>query len=335
MTIRKMSVPAVVIAMLPLAGCRKDLCYDHNLHGTRIQVHKQPEWVLEWERDNTLTDWQQSWDEEFGVDYDDLRPGMPSGLRVVNYEESGNVRIHNIPAEGGIVSLAEGNHAFLLYNNDTEYIVFNDVDSWASASATTRTRTRSSYFAQGHDGEITVNPPDMLYSCYVPDYTAVRAVEPDELPVTMQPLVYTYYVRYEFKSGREYVALARGALSGMARSVYLFDGSTSDDAVTLLYDCELTDYGAEARVMSFGVAAQSAVFRSGETYNLNLEVRLTNGNLKSFDVDVTSQMRSQPRGGVIVVEGLGISDTEGTAGGSGFDVEVNGWGEYEDIPLPL
>ena len=72
-----------------------------------------------------------------------------------------------------------------------------------------------------------------------------------------------------------------------------------------------------------------------EAYNLNLEVRLKNGNMKNFDVDVTSQIQQQPRGGVIVVKDLEITDDEGLAGGSGFDVEVNGWGEYEDIPLPL
>lgn len=332
MTIKKIFAVAAALAVLPLTGCRKDLCYDHNLHGTKVQVNIQPTWVQEWE--DGSGNWQQNWNQSFGVAYDDLRPAIPSGLRVLDYEEDGAVRTNNIAPEGGIVSLSDGNHAFLCYNNNTEYIVFNNVDSWASASATTRTRTRASYFAQGHADEVTVNPPDMLYAAYVPDYTAVRAVEPDVLPVEMRPLVYTYYVRYEFKSGLDYVALARGALSGMARSVYLGDGSTSDEAVTVLYDCTLTGYGAEARVMTFGVASQGAA-RAVEAYNLNLEVRLKNGNMKNFDVDVTSQIQQQPRGGVIVVKDLEITDDEGLAGGSGFDVEVNGWGEYEDIPLPL
>lgn len=68
---------------------------------------------------------------------------------------------------------------------------------------------------------------------------------------------------------------------------------------------------------------------------MNLEVRLKNGNLKSFDFDVTDQVAAQPQGGVIVVSGIEIPDEEGMEGGSGFDVDVDGWGEFEDIELPF
>ena len=52
---------------------------------------------------------------------------------------------------------------------------------------------------------------------------------------------------------------------------------------------------------------------------------------------MTDQVKSQPRGGVIIVsDGLVITDEEGAAGfDSGFDIDVEGWGDYIDIPLPL
>ena len=46
-------------------------------------------------------------------------------------------------------------------------------------------------------------------------------------------------------------------------------------------------------------------------------------------------MRHQPQGGVIVVDGLEITDQEGAGGSSGFDVDVEGWGDYQDIPIVL
>ena len=49
MTIKKIFAVAAALAVLPLTGCRKDLCYDHNLHGTKVQVEIQPTWVQEWE----------------------------------------------------------------------------------------------------------------------------------------------------------------------------------------------------------------------------------------------------------------------------------------------
>lgn len=64
----------------------------------------------------------------------------------------------------------------------------------------------------------------MLYGNYMENYTAERKIEADELPVTMHPLVFTYLVRYEFSHGLEYVALARGALAGMAGAVWLNSG---------------------------------------------------------------------------------------------------------------
>ena len=234
-----------------------------------------------------------------------------------------------------------GEHSLLLYNNDTEYIVFDDMNSFASAKATTRTRTRASYAGNPYmenTVENTVNAPDMLYGNYMENYTAERKIEADELPVTMHPLVFTYLVRYEFSHGLEYVALARGALAGMAGAVWLNSGRTSEEAATILYDCSVEDFGTQACVQSFGIPDypnEHYTTRTERRYGLNLEVRLKNGKVKSFDFDVTDQVAVQPQGGVIVVSGIEISDVEGTEGGSGFDVTVKDWGEYEDIELPL
>ena len=53
-------------------------------------------------------------------------------------------------------------------------------------------------------------------------------------------------------------------------------------------------------------------------------MRLHNGAMKTFEFDVTDQVKAQPRGGVIIVsDGLVITDEEGAAGfDSGFDIDV-------------
>jgi len=275
------------------------------------------------------------------MEYHELCPDAPDGLRVQVYNEDGTNNILNVAPEGDIVRMRPGEHSLLLYNNDTEYIVFDDMNSFASAKATTRTRTRASYAGNPYmenTVENTVNAPDMLYGNYMENYTAERKIEADELPVTMHPLVFTYLVRYEFSHGLEYVALARGALAGMAGAVWLNSGRTSEEAATILYDCSVEDFGTQACVQSFGIPDypnEHYTTRTERRYGLNLEVRLKNGKVKSFDFDVTDQVAVQPQGGVIVVSGIEISDEEGTEGGSGFDVTVKDWGEYEDIELPL
>lgn len=188
-----------------------------------------------------------------------------------------------------------------------------------------------------------MNQPDMLYGAYIGSYEALPTQETVGLPVRLQPLTYTYLVRYEFQQGFQYVALARGALAGMAESVYLNDGHTGPEAATVMFDCTLRDYGPEATVKSFGIPDYpgdhygDGTRTTKRSYHLNLEVRLHNGAMKTFEFDVTDQVKAQPRGGVIIVsDGLVITDEEGAAGfDSGFDIDVEGWGDYIDIPLPL
>jgi hypothetical protein len=55
----------------------------------------------------------------------------------------------------------------------------------------------------------------------------------------------------------------------------------------------------------------------------------------SLDFDVTDQVRQQPHGGVIVVSGIEVKAEDGSQGSGAFDVDVNDWGDYEDIYLPL
>lgn len=334
-------------AMGIASSCQnKELCFDHDEHAPKSDVRVVAEYEKVWEyRYQDGTDWSiyPTWMQDFGMDYADLCPIIPEGLRVQVYNEDGTNNIHNISAYGGIVPMRPGEHSVLFYNNDTEYIVFDNMQHYASAKVTTRTRTRASYIGNSYidtkEGkENTVNQPDMLYGSYMPTYFAERSTQPDELRVLMRPLVFTYLVRYEFSHGIEYVSLARGALAGMASAVWLNNGHTAETPATVLFDCTVHDFGAQSLVRSFGIPDfpnEHYGTRAGRKYALNLEVRLKNGNTKTFEFDVTKQVEVQPQGGVIVVRGIEISDEEGQSGGSGFDVDVSDWGDFEDIDLPL
>ena len=323
--------------VLSLAGCRKDLCYNHAEHALAVRVDVEATWEREWEQAGA-TAWEEAWNAAWGVTYEGLRPEVATGIRAVVYRADGGMSEYNLGSDGGLLPMMEGRNSLLFYNNDTEYIVFDNVDESAMATASTRSRSRAN-FEDLREGERTVNAPDMLYGAYVRDYEAVPGFDTVALPVVMRPLVYTYLVCYEFSHGLKYVALARGALAGMAESVYLNDGHTGGATATVLYDdCEILDWGVAALVRSFGAPNHPNEDYSrapAGTYMLNLEVRLTNGEFKSFDFDVTDQVEAQPRGGVIVVRDIEVTDDEGSGIGGGFDVSVDGWGEYVDIELPL
>ncbi len=330
----------LTVMLIGVTSCEhKDLCYDHRDHAHRYHINVIADYRLDWEECCGGIDWEESWPEGY-LDYDGLRPTYPSGLRVVAYNTQGDYNIHNIKPQGGVVSLYEGVNDLLFYNNDTEYIIFSRTGNGATTRATTRTRTRATYepSVYAKEGEPTLSPPDMLFANYYENYYAEKVVEPTDVEVELQPLVFTYKIRYEFKSGLEYVAMARGALSGMASSVLLNTGETSDDSATLLFDCEVTDYGVRALVNSFGAPGYpnpNYPTRADNQHALNLEILLRNGRTIDFDYDVTNQLKSQPHGGVIVVKDIVISDDDGKQGSGAFDVEVDEWGPYEDVPLPL
>lgn len=340
---RKMTkILSLLALMVCSAACQhKDLCLDHSDHAHKHHINIIADYRFDWEECYGGTDWENNWPAGY-MDYDALRPTKPDGIRVVNSNDEGLQDKHNVSADGGVVTLFEGYNDVLFYNNDTEYIMFSNTNNIASTRATTRTMNRSTYMGgeYANKGEATMTPPDMLYANYYEDFYVEKLENPVDVNITLQPLVYTYKVRYEFEEGLKYVAIARGALSGMARSVLLYNGNTSEEAATILYDCEVADYGVRAMVNSFGVPGHphgNYPTRVDENakHSLNLELLLRNGSMVTFEFDVTDQVQAQPHGGVIVVGGIKVKETDGTQGSGAFDVDVNDWGPYEDINLPL
>lgn len=336
----------VTLLATVVCGCdHKDLCYNHPEHAIRYQTHVNASYDLIWEmREPDGYDWATHWPADFGMEYGSLNPSMPDGLCVNSYGVEGRKASRHLPAQGGVVELVPGLNSLLMYNDDTEYIIFDNLNNSVSAKASTRVRSRAGYKGNPLNpsysssvSEKTVSSPDRLFGYYAAEYDQLPSVTPATLDVTLRPLVFSYLIRYEFKHGLEYVGVARGALSGMAESVFLYDGHTGKDMVTILYDCKLHDWGVEAVVNSFGIPdyPNSVYSRTGAFYGLNLEVRLRNGKILQFDFDVSSQIAAQPHGGVVTVSGIEISDDIGSESGSGFEVDVDDWGEYEDIIINM
>lgn len=339
------SIPIIIaiVMMSLLTSCLEPLCYDH-FPTADIAF----DWEREWERDYGMSH-ADVWDADaYGLSYHELRPDKPEWVHLLLYNPDGSSDQKFLNPEGGkiIIDKSKGS-SMLFYNGDTEYIILSDLASLpeARASATSRSRSSASQVMKRHPDSRSTNPPDILWAAYLEETPDIAMHEVRGLPVKMQPLVYTYLIRYEFEAGLQYVALARGALGGMAESVYLRDGKTSDETSIILYDCDLKFYGCEARVRSFGVPGFPDEYygrsdldgdETERPYSLNLEVVLKNGKYLVFDFDITEQMRKQPRGGIITVSGIRIEDELGNAeGGSGFDVDLIGWGSHEDIELDI
>ncbi len=327
-----------LLAFTLLTSCeRTELCYDHF-----PTLELGLSWEHEWERDygmNHASNWNAAL---HGFNYDDMRPERPEWVNMVTNRPGGTTDEKYLNPEGGkfTVPVGEG-QSYLLYNGDTEYIMLQDIASLndARATATTRSRSGLAYINERHPDVRSTNPPDVIYAAYIENGPTFAVHDHHSLDVKMQPLVFTYIIRYEFEYGLEHVSLARGAIGGMAEAVYLRDGRTSDDASIILYDCDVKTYGCEAHVRSFGVPGfPDEYYGRAETsdrqYSLNLEILLRNGKTIEFNYDITDQMKKQPRGGVITVSGIRIEDQIGETD-SGFNVDVTDWPDHDVIDLPI
>ncbi|MDE6268864.1 MAG: DUF5119 domain-containing protein [Muribaculaceae bacterium] len=329
----------LMMVMSVLTSCRDELCYDHY---PTLSIDLS--WEKEWERDYGMNH-PANWDAALhGFEYDDIRPIKPEWVNMVIGKADGSFGETHLTPEGGKVNVELGDgQTYLLYNGDTEYITLSDITSFsdARASATSRSRAGMTYFNEHHPDVRSTSSPDVIFSAFVDKAHAFEIHEHVSLGVKMQPLVFTYIIRYEFEYGLDHVSLARGALGGMAESAYLLDGRTSDNSSIILYDCDVKDYGCEAHVRSFGIPGFPDEYYGradsnapDRPYSLNLEILLKNGKTVEFNYDIADQMKKQPRGGVITVKNIRIEDQIGESD-SGFDVSVTDWPNHDVIDLPI
>lgn len=332
---------------IALTSCRKELCFKHEEHSLSANADIKLMWMQEWENPYKAEtygfDWKRIWPKEnWPGNYEDYKPKISKGIRTQIHTGSARPITNNLKNFGGILPMPHGEHELLFYSNDTEYIVFCNTENPVTATAGTRVRTRPGYIPpKGHEHEQTVNPPDMLYASYIPEYKAYLSHETEHLSVTMFPRTYTYLIRYKFKSGLEYVANAKGALTGMASKAYLHDGHTDNTTVTLLFDCKIDELGCKAKVMSFGVP--NFAYKLNEytddaeklNFVLNLEVILKNGKRLNYYLDVSKYMRVQPRGGILFFPDIEVSDKYGNESPGNFDTDIGEWEDTIDIPLPI
>jgi hypothetical protein len=345
------------VMLLLLCSCRQhDLCFEHTQsYAIQTKFSYQLVWHENYDGYADIEDINLDWMDKMPMELAEIsrssEPTEPEGMRVIVLSDGERRAMYNVNPFGGAVSMEPGEYSLLFYNNDTENIIFSEDYSMAETmTATTRTRTRVTYRGNPYvedDDEHTVSEPDVLFCKYVDSFSPEDFGYDNTMELDMRPVVFTYLVSFKFASGFEYVALARGALAGMAESVYLIDGTTTENTATILFDCNLSDNCVVAQVKSFGIPGyipesgvnveKTLVRDDGgqRSYGLTLEIRLKNGSLKTFNFDVTDQVALQPNGGVITVDGVEISAEDGKMGGSMFNVEVDDWGEYTDVTLPL
>lgn len=329
----------IAISLILLPGCRQELVYE-DVADNPYRLNMELEWVLDWEV-NADYNWSDNWD-DLGADndYDYFRPRKPEGVAVILYNElNGNYvfskELH-LSSAGGSFSIEPTTRAILFFNDDSDYVVVNNLGSPHTVTASTGNHTNTS-FTDLHKGERSVKQPDILYGSFmeITEEQILKGEIPDK--VVISPLVYGYVIKYHIEKNLEYVKEATGALAGMAENVNIMTGTTSDSKATFVFECDKTSYGIGVQVMTFGIPSMQGFNSKASSdysgqHDLRMIVKLTNGKTVTLDHDITDQIANQPKGGVITIPDINISD-DMVGGNSGFQPDVDDWGENTDIPL--
>lgn len=166
----------------------------------------------------------------------------------------------------------------------------------------------------------------------------------------LEPITYIYLTQVIFHNNKGRVVAVEGNanLSGMARSVVLNSGIAGSDAIAVDYnvrfkkDCNMNGESVDiagGRLMSFGMCningTRFAKTRAGVTraddglkHYMDVTMQFSNGMDSTFVFDVTDQVQTRYKGGVITVElDMDTVPIPRRKGGSGFDAVVV---DYED-----
>ena len=192
-------------------------------------------------------------------------------------------------------------------------------------------------------------------------YDPERHVYFRQLEMILRPITYIYLTQVILHNNNGRITAVDGSsnLSAMARTTCLNSGRAGDDAITVNYgvrmkrnipmvpysetagvngttETEGTATNAEivdiigGRLMTFGIPGHraNAISRAGEVHDehrhyIDLNMQFNNGIDSLFVFDVTDQVRSQYKGGVITVElDMDTVPIPTRKGGSGFNAVV-------------
>lgn len=254
---------ALLLASI-ITGCQRKPLYlaqrgNVSIATAEFDLQLEMLWGLDWQ-----TQWQYPWDE---ATYGPLGYTEPNGTHVITYllsEELQRCKWYtdrHIGAKGGRIQLGTDNtYDMLLYNDDTEWILFPDREEhrsnpsseFATFNVTTRTNPRIQYTRS----YLGYNEPDQLFNVLIDD--KYISDDPDDyimeynedgsvsyvckMDTELQPSTYIYLYQVILKNNRNdkgdaivtnYTGITA---NGLAAGVDLFTGQTHTTPVSLTQD---------------------------------------------------------------------------------------------------
>ena len=279
---------------------------------------------------------------EISLDWNGVTNKLPEGVRVIFYPKNAEGRKIDtyLSVKGGKVKVPPGRYSVVVYNYDTETVQIRGEEAYETIEAFT-----------GHCNglgiagtEQLVWGPDPLYVVRIDDLKIENSEE--ELQLNWKPklVVKTYSFKLKVQ-GLEYVSSIVGSIEGMSSCYDLGLGCGKAGDSPIYFAGEVT-----GSFTVFGTS-EGVISRAGNAIKLTLAFVKTDNKVQKMEVDITEVIANSESGGsggdddgdepfkeieLPVEDEVKVDKPDSSGGGDGgFDGNVDGWGDDEEVILPV
>jgi len=295
-----------------LLSCQDELCYNHN-HAVPVRLH---------------------------FTYSPQPEENPKQMNVYFFPSTGDAPLMYQTSGSGVetVLLPIGKYRVMCLNSDTETIEYHNTDGWDDFYVTARHESTNQETRA--DGEEVLLQPENLFVATIDTDSALMDYEKGyDLHFGTNNVVFTYNFTIEGVKNLQYVSDISGFISGLASGYRVCTSLPYKTPCTHGFDAsfDAKKENVYLSMMTFGKLLDDMLFKPVES-TLTLFVTLIDGSVWRYDFDVTDQLNTAvPDADLriyIYIDDIPIP-VPVSPGNSSFNPDVDGWGEGEEIPVPM
>ena len=278
-------------------------------------------------------------------DWNGVTDKLPEGMRVIFYPTNaeGKKVDRYVSVKGGEVKVPPGHYSVVAYNYNTEIVQIRGEGAYETIEAFT-----------GHCNGLGIAGtenllwgPDPLYVVQIDDLYIKNSEE--ELLLDWKPklVVKTYSLKIKAE-GLGYVSSIVGSVEGLAGRYYLGLRSGKISDAPIYFEAKATPGEITGEFTAF-VMPEAAVTRAGTSIKLMLTFIKVDQSAQEVEIDITDVVEDAEKGEegdddeppkvieLLLEEEVKVEEPSNPPGGGGGGIggEVGGWGNEEEVVLPV
>lgn len=283
---------------------------------------------------------------EISLDWDGVTDKLPEGVRVIFYPINGAGKKVDtyLSVRGGSVKVPPGRYSVVVYNYDTETVQIRNEGAYETIEAFT-----------GHCNglgiagtEKLIWGPDPLYVVNVDELQIKKSDEALLLNWKPKLVVKNHFFKVKAE-GLEYVSAIVGVVDGMAACYCLSQCHRTVGEAPIYFEGIARNGEIVGSFTSFGMPENGVTRASEGVVKLMLAFVKTDKSVQKVEVDITEVIVNSESGGegevvkpskeieLPLEDNIKVEKPDNPSGGGdgGIGGEVGGWGDEEEVELPV